>query len=208
MFKKRPALLAACAVSGIFLLAACERSSPEAKTIEDAVTEQKAADHNIHGWDRMENAEFVMEDVPMKFLFPRPGFTTTRDVAVDCDLLLRSGERLARGDAIPTNGFAMQFNAETDYTRKALEQLDVASGNAPGTALNRIQAWSGQLDPRGLNGAINTHLSPQHGITIDVLREAANICIDQHSDHGIKIAELRAIAGGTQGIHPDWTNDR
>lgn len=207
MLKNAPALLAAFTIS---LGVGCKPSSSEAQNRETSQVQATASaqGHNIHGWDRMENAEFIMRDVPMKFLFPRPGFTTTRDVACDCDLLLRQGDVLKRGDAIPTNGFAMQFNAETEYTRRELERLDIASGNAPGTALGRIQAWSGQLDPRGLNGAINTHLAPQHGITIETLRDAANICIEQHSDHGVKISELRNIAGGTKGIHPDWTNDR
>lgn len=205
MLKNAPAIIAAFTIS----MAGCGPSEAQNREQQpQQQQERQVSGHTIHGWDRMDNAEFVMRDVPMKFLFPRPGFQTTRDVAVDCDLLLRSGDRLVRGDAIPTNGFAMQFNAETDYTRQALEQLDIASGNAPGTALGRIQAWRGQLDPRGLNGAVNTHLAPQHGITIETLRDAANICIEQHSDHGVKISELRNITGGTQGIHPDWTNDR
>ena len=131
--------------------------------------------NGIHGWDEPSKAEFIMRDVPTKFLHPRP-YWKKRDVHVDCDLLVKDGDK-----RLGTIGFVMQFNAESDATVKAMSPQ----------SYRLLQSWKGSMDyrPGKINGVV-PHTEGQHGIGMKVIGAAARECAKNHNDHGVDISSL------------------
>ncbi len=131
--------------------------------------------NGMHGWDEPRNAEFIQRDVSTKFLYPRVHWRE-RDVHVDCDLLVKDGNK-----ALATTGFAAQFNAETQLT------ID----NLSSQSLSALQNWQGEMDYRAgrVRGTL-THLDSQHGIGLDVVKRAILTCKRNYSGHGININNL------------------
>lgn len=129
---------------------------------------------NFSGWDRPDQAEFVMTGITTSFTTGEPD--VVRDIHIDCDLLVEDGD--ARHY---TTGFAMQFNAETERTAEAIGPQNVA----------RLQSWVGQLDYRASTvGGTITHLEGAHGISRFTVRDARERCMSEHPDHGIDINQL------------------
>lgn len=167
--------------------------------IANEASAQSAADGRWHNPDA---AEFFV-DLPVRHLLPTE-HTVTERIGIDCDLLLKSGDKLVVGGTGVTSGFAMQMNVETPYTLRSYAETDRREGLAPGTTLGLLQQWRGQMNPNNLDGALQTHLGPIHNIQVDThIKPTVRRCQQDFPDHGTRIQDLRAI-GGPNGIHPDW----
>jgi hypothetical protein len=172
-----------------------------------------SADNNgeAHGWDVPELAEFVMEDVNTMLLLPPPVSYISRDVHVDCDLLVRPGNARDLQEAMPypTVGFAIQFNAESQYTYEAFKQIDRSNNLPEGTTAGRLQGWVGQMDYRGssIEGVMG-HLISQHGIPTTIVQQAYKTCIEDHPEHGVSEFSLNQAVTPKFKIHEDWVEHR
>lgn len=170
-----------------------------------------AANENgeAHGWDVPSLAEFVMEDVQTKLLLPPPARYVSRDIHVDCDLLVRPGDALEKGKTYPTVGFAIQFNAESQYTVDAFNEIDRRSGVPEGTTVGRLQGWVGQMDYSGSSfSGVMGHLTSQHDIPVSVIAEAIQECQTNFPTHGVKESELSGSVTPRSKIHEDWVDHR
>ena len=149
-----------------------------------ALTSAAGASNGVNGWDEKSKAEHTMRNIQTHFTTGEA--PVHRDVHVDCDLLVKDGSKRHY-----TTGFAMQFNAETERTERAIGA----------NALKNLKTWKGQLDYRGgkVKGTI-VHLEAAHKISRDTVKKARQICMSDHNDHG---TDINAI-GNLEGKHPAY----
>jgi hypothetical protein len=140
--------------------------------------------NGVNGWDNPNASEFVIKNVHTHFTTGEA--PVYRDVHIDCDLLVKDGDKRHY-----TTGFAMQFNAETDNTERAIGAK----------ALKNLKKWRGQLDYRGgkVKGTI-VHLESAHKISRNTVKAAKQKCMSEHNDHG---TDINAI-GNMEGKHPEY----
>jgi len=150
-----------------------------------AAAPASAQDNAVHGWDDPTLAEFTMNDINTRFTTGEPD--VTRDVHIDCDLLVKDGDQRHY-----TTGFAIQFNAETQRTNELLGPQ----------VIGLLQSWRGQMDYRAgkVRGTI-VHLEGAHNIPRSTVKEARQRCIDEYPEHGF---DIDTIGDRLEGIHPDY----
>lgn len=167
MLKNTPAMLAAFSMA----------------TVATAISNEAHAQENgIHQWSEPSQAEFVVEDVRTKFLFPSRHYRD-QDVHIDCALMIRGQDPDTGADKpIVPVGFIAQFNAETGAT---------IAGLAPG-ALKILENYKGSLDYRkSSQQGVLRHMSSQHEIDMEQVGKAGQRCWSDYRDQTTNIGDLK-----------------
>jgi hypothetical protein len=130
----------------------------------------RAQAQDVRGWDKPENAEFVVKDVQTKIRVGQVG-TVVRDVHCDCDLLKKGRTQDGRSVFFLTPAFFAQFNAESVKTWDA---LPANVRQVLERSRNDMTITTSAVD------GIRLHLETEHGISAKIVEQAAKRCKTEH----------------------------